>query len=242
MESGSAMEGGIVKQQKPIVNSETAKQLPGKVKLTPEEEALVLRLRENRKQRAVAPKFRTIDDEPGFAPFSPNKSKELWEASLLEACGSSDVHFQCLLMMELSSLWMARTDKENRLNASLAAMAGLAPQNELEGMLCSEMVVCHMMAMERLYGVNVDGQTPDGADKRINQANKLMRTYLMQVEALQRLRGKTTQQKVIVEHVNVEAGGQAIVGAVSQIGRGGRGSIENNGEGPHAKRREATKR
>jgi hypothetical protein len=35
----------------------------------------------------------------------------------------------------------------------------------------------------------------------------------MQVEALQRYRGKG-QQKVTVEHVHVHAGGQAIVGAV----------------------------
>ena len=35
----------------------------------------------------------------------------------------------------------------------------------------------------------------------------------MQLEALQRYRGKG-QQKVTVEHVNVNAGGQAIVGTV----------------------------
>jgi hypothetical protein len=42
---------------------------------------------------------------------------------------------------------------------------------------------------------------------------KLLRTYTMQVEALQRYRGKG-QQKVTVEHVHVHSGGQAIVGAV----------------------------
>ena len=40
-----------------------------------------------------------------------------------------------------------------------------------------------------------------------------LRTFTMQVEALQRYRGKG-QQKVTVEHVHVHAGGQAIVGAV----------------------------
>jgi hypothetical protein len=40
-----------------------------------------------------------------------------------------------------------------------------------------------------------------------------LRTFTAQVEALQRYRGKG-QQKVTVEHVNVNAGGQAIVGAV----------------------------
>jgi hypothetical protein len=46
-----------------------------------------------------------------------------------------------------------------------------------------------------------------------NLAIKLLRTFTMQVEALHRYRGKG-QQKVTVEHVHVNAGGQAIVGTV----------------------------
>jgi hypothetical protein len=58
---------------------------------------------------------------------------------------------------------------------------------------------------------------------------KLLRTYTMQVEALQRYRGKG-QQKVTVEHVHVHSGGQAIVGAVTQ---GGGVSSKMEGQ-PHA--------
>ena len=43
--------------------------------------------------------------------------------------------------------------------------------------------------------------------------------YAMQMETLKRYR-TGGQQKVIVEHVTVNQGGQAIVGAVSQGGRG----------------------
>ena len=46
---------------------------------------------------------------------------------------------------------------------------------------------------------------------------KLMRTYTAQVEALARLR-RGGEQRVIVQHVNVNEGGQAIVGAVSHPG------------------------
>jgi hypothetical protein len=42
-----------------------------------------------------------------------------------------------------------------------------------------------------------------------------MRLHLEQIEAMQKLKGKTGQQKVTVEHVHVHDGGQAIVGAVS---------------------------
>jgi hypothetical protein len=42
-----------------------------------------------------------------------------------------------------------------------------------------------------------------------------MALFTAQVETLNRLRGTTIVQKVIVERVNVEAGGKALVGAVS---------------------------
>ena len=49
---------------------------------------------------------------------------------------------------------------------------------------------------------------------------KLLRTFAAQVEVLQRHRGKG-QQHIRVEHVDVHAGGQAIVGAVT-AGEGGK--------------------
>jgi hypothetical protein len=38
--------------------------------------------------------------------------------------------------------------------------------------------------------------------------------FIEQVETMAKLKGKTGQQQVVVEHVTVKAGGQAIVGAV----------------------------
>ena len=48
--------------------------------------------------------------------------------------------------------------------------------------------------------------------------NKLARTYTAQVEALKQYRSKG-QQIVRVERVNVESGGQAVVGHVQHGGR-----------------------
>jgi hypothetical protein len=52
----------------------------------------------------------------------------------------------------------------------------------------------------------------------------------MQMEALQRYRGKG-EQKMVVEHVHVHQGGQAIVGSVHQGG----GAGERTEEQPYAK-------
>ena len=58
----------------------------------------------------------------------------------------------------------------------------------------------------------------------LNQANRLSRTFAEMLEALNRHRGKGGQQRVVVEHVTVNEGGQAVVGAVERPGgRGGDG-------------------
>src|SRR2546421_511738 len=50
-----------------------------------------------------------------------------------------------------------------------------------------------------------------------------------QLEAMAKLKGKTGQQKVVVEHVHVHSGGQAIVGAVTTPGKPDRGEGGNRG-------------
>jgi hypothetical protein len=47
-----------------------------------------------------------------------------------------------------------------------------------------------------------------------------MRVFTEQLEAMQKLKGTAGQQRVTVEHVTVNQGGQAIVGAVTSGGPG----------------------
>jgi hypothetical protein len=56
-------------------------------------------------------------------------------------------------------------------------------------------------------------QSFEGRKENLNQANKLSRTHVTLLEALNRHRGKG-HQKVTVEHVHVHNGRQAIVGNV----------------------------
>ena len=55
---------------------------------------------------------------------------------------------------------------------------------------------------------------------QVGAAGKLSRTYAALLEALGRHRGQG-RQVIRIERVTVEAGGQAIVGAVTQGGGGG---------------------
>lgn len=94
-------------------------------------------------------------------------------------------------------------------------MHEIAPQDGLEGMLASQMVAVHNMAMSCAGRSMAKDQRSDLIDRNINRVTKLMRTFTAQMEALQRYRSKG-QQKITVQHVQVNQGGQAVIGDITQ--------------------------
>ena len=97
----------------------------------------------------------------------------------------------------------------------------------MEVMLCSQLVALHTQSMAFLRAGVLPDQTADGVDRNINRATKLLRSFATVADCLRTYRGGG-QQKVTVEHVTVQAGGQAIVGTVNK-GVGG-GDAQENGE------------
>jgi hypothetical protein len=71
----------------------------------------------------------------------------------------------------------------------------------------------------------LSSQTFEARDMNLQHASKLSRTFAGQVEALKRYR-TGGQQKVTVEHVTVNQGGQAIVGSVT-VGGGAAAKSED---------------
>ena len=86
--------------------------------------------------------------------------------------------------------------------------------------MCSQLVALHSQGMEFLRRGMLPEQTVDGLDRNVNRATKLLRAFATMTECLRTYRGGG-QQKVTVEHVTVQAGGQAIVGSVSPVMGGG---------------------
>jgi hypothetical protein len=149
--------------------------------------------------------------------------------------GSQSDHWNNTLANQaMHALWMTNSDQETRdklLSATLAALVGIAPKDELEGMMAAQLIAAHNAAMECYRRAMIGEQTFEGRRENLAQANKLSRTYATLLEALNRHRGKG-QQKVTVEHVHVHAGGQALVGVVEPPGGGDRAKSEDQ---PHAK-------
>lgn len=108
---------------------------------------------------------------------------------------------------------------DEQANEVCAAMIDLAPRDAFEGLLISQMLAVYAQSMEcmRIATIDDNKSHPDRFSQLTNQSVKLMRTYVAQIEALKKYR-TGGQQKMIVEHIHVNEGGQAVIGNVCKEG------------------------
>ncbi len=194
---------------------------------TEAEVAAVTEYVERRKGRPHAPavkvkavKGKVVD----VAPDHPDTA--VWGALIARAFGTAERCFADMMLNQVLNLAAPGSELDKGIaDGILAALHGIEPRDELEGMLATQMVATHIATMECLRRAGLTEQNFEARTMNLQQANKLARTYAAQLEALNRNRGKG-QQKMTVEHVHVNAGGQAIVGTVN---RGGGGNKEKQG-------------
>jgi hypothetical protein len=157
-----------------------------------------------------------------FRPQKGMSPKEFFER-MAEVTGVVEPSLHVKLMNQIAN---TSPDTEGRaveaVNDGLALLHGINPQNALEGMLAVQMVGTHNIALEMMRRAIIKGQSSEEVNRKINLSTKLLRTFTSQVEALQKMRNRG-QQTVRVEHVTVNAGGQAIVGNVKNGAGGGGG-------------------
>jgi hypothetical protein len=150
----------------------------------------------------------------------PDEEDKDWEARLNKALGTVSPDFvkTSLLQVQHAARSPYGTISETAINAALAMIEAAAPRNELEGALAVQMACTHTAAMSVLARMD----SGFGTERRItafgSTAARFMRAYAMQLEVLRRLRGGG-QQFVRVEHVHINAGGQAIIGNVKKQSR-----------------------
>jgi hypothetical protein len=139
---------------------------------------------------------------------------------LMEALGTIDPDFSNgLLKQLLDTSSEAGGVNEERVNFMLAVIKGIKPRDQVEAMLAAQMAAVHDATMKLFPQLAMAEFVPqrDSAERTLN---KLMRTFVTQMEALKRYR-TGGEQKVTVQHVTVGEGGQAIVGNITQERGGG---------------------
>lgn len=100
----------------------------------------------------------------------------------------------------------------------LSIVNDIRARDPIERMLAVQMAATHV-ALIRAGGWLAKADNLPRLEAYSTAYNKLARTYAAQMEALRKHRNGG-QQKVMVEHVHVHPGGQAIVGDVHHGGRG----------------------
>lgn len=180
-----------------------------------------------RPERPEANLLKELDGKGGLTltiQSVKGQDEKLYAAAMFEALGTRSIPFlNDTLDNVMRVLSPSRDVTADQYNAALAIMAAVEPENELEATLASQMVAANDCAMRCMRGM-AGSQMTDQHRMYGDLANKFMRTFTAQVEALAKLRRKGEQ---VVRHVHVHEGGQAVVaGTINQTG--GRGSDESS--------------
>ena len=169
------------------------------------------------------------DTEPSYEITSAIALREVFRTDAGEVLNQK--------LREISQLlWhpsgASKSEVRARIARAVELYESLVPADGVEGMLALQMVGTHEAGLECLRRAALANETFEGRDLELKHAHKLMTLFAQQLATLDKHRGKG-QQKVTVEHVNVEAGGQAIVGNV-ETGQSGRSKKQTPPEIEHA--------
>jgi hypothetical protein len=143
-------------------------------------------------------------------------------AKMLRAFGTVSIDLQQHFQNQLVSVFKGCSPNAHEekivsvLNMAIAILNEIQPRDIIESMLVVQMIGVHNMAMTTLGNAMLT-DTQAGREVNVCQATKMLRTFTQQMDTLKNYRQKG-QQKVTVEHVNVNNGGQAIVGSVTKRG------------------------
>jgi hypothetical protein len=185
---------------------------------------------------AAKPKASSVTSPAVVRPAAPPAPKKN-TGELRDVCGAKSDEFNMQLLDQalVSMAGVAANGKATteNLHTAVAAMEGVKPADVIEGMIAAQMFAAHNATMDAYRRVGCAGQPHEVRMALINAASKCSRTFVTLYEGLNKGRGKGSQV-VRVEHVTVNAGGQAIVGVVGGA-PGGRNEFEKRGTQPHAK-------
>lgn len=198
-----------------------------KRELTPGERSSITRMKQKHKVNPVSVFLVTnqSENESLEIELAVDKTLEnhdgydLIDAHISEITGASNCDAGLQLLANLGKAIIPskveRKEAVKLLNKAAVFMQDLAPQDAYEGQLIAQLVVLHEQAMDWL-GRASRTERVDFANVYLNGASKLLTRHHETLDALLKYR-RIGEQKVHVEHVHVNAGGQAIVGNVTPV-------------------------
>jgi hypothetical protein len=140
-----------------------------------------------------------------FEPVSPHDNDEVWQLQIHDAFATRSPSVVRVFIEQLRQLCGQHWDDEDQgwrpseteLVAAVSFVNSIQPRSEPEAALAAQMLAVHLMTMR------LSAQALNTGDTRTaSVAGKLARTYAMQMDTLQRGRGKgrSTRQHITVKH------------------------------------------
>lgn len=170
---------------------------------------------QNRRKRAPNVTVEMADDVARLGIGQNSDPDE--RLRLMGAMGIYDLEFLSPFLGQIGNSASVKGEvQEASLQFVIAFIKSIEPKSELEAMLAAQMAAVHICALDSSRRL-LCATTLEGKDSAERALTKLTRTFTTQMEALKRHRAKA-QQTVRVERVNVESGGQAVVGDVTHGG------------------------
>ena len=178
--------------------------------------------REHQQQRQAPFRVKLTEKDGQRVIAAPHDDIDGFAYHYRATFGTSSLHFADRQLSLITTVLGPAAD-EGAINAALAFVGGQKPQDEVEAALAVQMAGTHEASM-RLLATAMTAKHIDVAERYINMATKMQRTFSAQVEAMKRYRS-SGEQTIRVQHQNVtvQDGGQAVVGDVHH-GGGRRGA------------------
>jgi hypothetical protein len=158
--------------------------------------------------KTKTPTPRSDDKSSATSPDQPNGGDDC--ARIMEMLGTTDPDFATGIYEQLIGASYRGDGKYDGVGLffSLATLKGKKPKDQFQAMLLVQATLTHVLAIKQAAQL-AQADCLAIQDSAERAYNKLARTFIMQLEALNRLE-TGGEQKVTVQNVSVNEGGQAI--------------------------------
>lgn len=161
---------------------------------------------------------RQEENTPSIVTADPAFESDLFQAQICEQLGLHESVPVAKVIEQIVGDWLPVTpDNQEAVNFLLSHVFAHEPENILEAQLIVQMMTCHSLYTKMMK--NVQKETwPENAEKWLNSAIKLTRSFRAGLETLGKVR-RNGEQRITIEKISVQKDGNAIIGNVSN-GRG----------------------
>jgi hypothetical protein len=186
---------------------------------TDREQEILSKQAEKQEAEPPVPRLKTVRTRGTLMIVPDHPDRNVGLALLQEAIGAGSGEFLATILVQLCSVCTTKdTVNEAQLNLMFSVLRGIHPRDQMEAMLGIQAAAIHweiMSQLERVAGLTgtVQQEIPIGS------INGLARTYAKLMVTLKQYR-TGGEQKVTVQHVSVNEGGQAIVANMTHDTRG----------------------